>query len=56
MKLQECTGTDNPMQRRVDHALGMVPDRHQPSFAPAGDAAIAALEHLSAGLPQPVLT
>lgn len=24
------TGADNPMQRRVDHALGLVPDRHQP--------------------------
>jgi integrase/recombinase XerD len=27
---EEYTGADNPMQRRVDHALGLVPDRHQP--------------------------
>lgn len=27
---EEYTGADNPMQRRVDHALGRVPDRHQP--------------------------
>ena len=27
---EEYTGADNPMQRRVDHVLGLVPDRHQP--------------------------
>ena len=27
---EQYAGADNPMQRRVDHALGLVPDRHQP--------------------------
>lgn len=27
---ERYTGGENPMQRRVDHALGRVPDRHQP--------------------------
>ncbi len=27
---ERYTAGENPMQRRVDHALGMVPDRHQP--------------------------
>jgi integrase len=27
---EEYAGADNPMQRRVDHALGRVPERHQP--------------------------
>lgn len=27
---EEYAGADNPMQRRVDQALGRVPDRHQP--------------------------
>jgi integrase/recombinase XerD len=27
---EQYTACENPMQRRVDHALGRVPDRHQP--------------------------
>lgn len=27
---EEYAGADNPMQRRVDHALGLISDRHQP--------------------------
>ena len=27
---EEYAGADNPMQRRVDHALGVISDRHQP--------------------------
>ena len=27
---EQYTAGENPMQRRVDHALGRVPDRHQP--------------------------
>ena len=27
---EQYTAGDNPMQRRVDHALGRVPERHQP--------------------------
>lgn len=27
---EEYGGVENPMQRRVDHGLGMVPERHQP--------------------------
>ena len=27
---EQYTASENPMQRRVDHALGRVPDRHQP--------------------------
>ncbi len=27
---EHYTAGENPMQRRVDHALGQVPDRHQP--------------------------
>ncbi len=27
---EQYTDGDNPMQRRIDHALGWVPDRHQP--------------------------
>jgi len=32
---EEYTGADNPMQRRVDHALGQVSDRHQPFLGAA---------------------
>jgi integrase len=32
---EEYAGADNPMQRRVDHALGLVPDRHQPFLGAA---------------------
>jgi integrase/recombinase XerD len=32
---EEYTGADNPMQRRIDHALGLVPDRHQPFIGAA---------------------
>jgi integrase len=32
---EEYAGVDNPMQRRVDHALGLVPDRHQPFIGAA---------------------